>query len=52
MTIQRAKAVELGINFFSTFSNIAENESQALLGFKSPIVRTDQNRIKQVLLGL
>jgi signal transduction histidine kinase len=52
MSIQRSKADEQGINFLSTFSNIAEKESEALLGLRSPFVRTDQDRIKQVLLGL
>ena len=41
MSIQRSKADEQGITFLSTFSNIAEKESEALLGLRSPFVRTD-----------
>ena len=52
MSIQRSKADEQGLNFFATYSNIAEVESEALLGLRSPFIKTDEERIKQVLLGL
>ena len=52
MDMQRARAQELGLDFFSTFLNIAETDSEAVLGLRSPFVYTDMGRVNQVLLGL
>lgn len=52
MDIQRSKANEQVIDFFCSFTNIAEKECEANLGMKSPFVKTDQDRFDQVLLGL
>ena len=52
MKIQRAKANELKISFESKYVNVAENEQEARLGYMSPYVYTDEDRVMQVLLAL
>lgn len=52
MDMQRAKTEEQGLDFFSNFTNIALSDREAVLGFKSPFICTDMDRVNQVLLGI
>ena len=40
------------ISFESKYVNVAENEQEARLGYMSPYVYTDEDRVMQVLLAL
>ena len=51
MLEQKAKELKLSINV--NFENISDkHELDSQFGFFSPFIRTDDNRVKQVLLGL
>jgi signal transduction histidine kinase len=45
-------ADERGILFFATFRNITDIDYQSNPLFESPMICSDEDRIKQVLLGL
>ena len=45
MNIQREKTIDKGIDFFPMFLNIAESESTATLGMKSPFINGDEERV-------
>ena len=51
MCVQRQKALEQGIQFYPEFVNIAEKEGDCILQH-SPMIKSDEQRIMQVLLGL
>ena len=46
MCIQRRKAEELGLAFFATFENIAEDDKSSNLDLVSPLVEADESRVK------
>jgi len=52
MCIQRSKALDSGISFYATFENFGEHEEFCDSDLHSPLVQTDEARVKQVLLGL
>ena len=56
MCIQRQKAIDQDIEFFSTFVNIKEDQhfidAEGESMHFSPIVNSDRQRVMQVLLGL
>jgi len=47
MSIQKKKAEDQGLEFFATFENIGVAE-----GMHSPIIYSDEQRIKQIILNL
>ncbi len=45
-------AKDQGIEFISNFINIAEDQNLVTFELENPVIISDENRIKQVLLGL
>mmetsp|Transcript_17579 Transcript_17579/g.27172 ORF Transcript_17579/g.27172 Transcript_17579/m.27172 type:complete len:96 (-) Transcript_17579:1061-1348(-) len=52
VAIQSKKAEDSNLRLFTNFTNIAETPLEATDQFLSPIINTDQQRVKQVLLSL
>jgi hypothetical protein len=52
MKIQMKKAENQGIQLFAEFKGIAADASMASSELQSPIIMSDEDRVKQVLLGL
>ena len=52
MAIQKHNALKKGIDFETEYLNVSENEIILPSGKFSPIIRCDEQRIMQVLLGL
>jgi signal transduction histidine kinase len=52
MKIQKKKAEDQGIEFISNFINIAKDQNLVNSELETPVIFSDEDRIKQVLLGL
>ena len=52
MSIQRLNAENKGLNLEVEYENIAEDESLVGEGKLSPMIKCDEQRIMQVLIGL
>jgi len=51
--MMKQKAIELKLSIDVDFENISdEKELDSEIDLSSPLIRTDDNRVKQVLLGL
>jgi len=51
--MMKQKAIELKLSIDVDFENISdEQELDSEIGLSSPLIRTDDNRVKQVLLNL
>jgi signal transduction histidine kinase len=50
--IQKKIADDKGVDLFATFENIADHEDMEIGNLESPMLKSDEDRIKQVLLGL
>lgn len=53
VSMMKQKAIELKLSIDVDFENISdEQELDSEIGLSSPLIRTDDNRVKQVLLNL
>ena len=52
MSIQRLNAQNKGLDFEVEYENILQDNSFERIGYFSPLINCDEQRIMQVLLGL